>query len=136
MKTKIKEQLSKGVAKTPVVMQLEALECGAASLTMIMAYYGKWVPLEEVRVDCGVVILVVIGDFHFYSSACLLLLESNYFCKRLLMNLQHLLDGSAAGMPTALQSFHKQDTHHLDKETFTVYIVVPIARGFSFRFLA
>ena len=54
MKSKIKEQLSKGVAKTPVVMQLEALECGAASLTMIMAYYGKWVPLEEVRVDCGV----------------------------------------------------------------------------------
>jgi NHLM bacteriocin system ABC transporter peptidase/ATP-binding protein len=54
MKTKIKQQLSKGVAKTPVVMQLEALECGAASLTMIMAYYGKWVPLEEVRVDCGV----------------------------------------------------------------------------------
>ena len=54
MKPKINKQISKGVAKTPVVMQLEALECGAASLTMIMAYYGKWVPLEEVRVDCGV----------------------------------------------------------------------------------
>ena len=45
---------TKGVAKVPVVMQLEALECGAAALAMIMAYYGKWVPLEQVRIDCGV----------------------------------------------------------------------------------
>ena len=43
-----------GVANTPLIMQLEALECGAASLSMVMAYYGKWVPLEQVRVDCGV----------------------------------------------------------------------------------
>ena len=35
-------------------MQMEALECGAASLTMVMAYYGKWVPLEQVREDCDV----------------------------------------------------------------------------------
>ncbi len=35
-------------------MQLEALECGAASLAMVMAYYRKWVPLEQVRNDCGV----------------------------------------------------------------------------------
>ncbi len=40
--------------KVPVVIQLEALECGAASLTMILAYYGKWIPLEQVRADCGV----------------------------------------------------------------------------------
>lgn len=44
----------KGVAKVPVVMQLEALECGAACLTMILAYYNKWIPLEQVRADCGV----------------------------------------------------------------------------------
>ena len=50
----IKQPLTKGVAKVPVVMQLEALECGAASLTMILAYYGKWIPLEQVREDCGV----------------------------------------------------------------------------------
>ena len=54
MKNNIKQPLRSGVAKVPVVMQFEALECGAASLTMLMAYYGKWVPLEQVRADCGV----------------------------------------------------------------------------------
>ena len=54
MKKKIKKQVTHGVANTPIIMQLEALECGAASLAMVMAYYGKWVPLEQVRVDCGV----------------------------------------------------------------------------------
>lgn len=49
-----KEPLTSGVAKVPVVMQMEALECGAASLTMILAYYHKWVPLEQVRAVCGV----------------------------------------------------------------------------------
>ena len=53
-KRKIKPTLTRGVAKVPVVMQLEALECGAAALAMLMAYYGKWVPLEQVRVECGV----------------------------------------------------------------------------------
>ena len=52
--TKIKSPVTKGVAKVPVVMQMEALECGAASLTMILAYYNKWIPLEQVREDCGV----------------------------------------------------------------------------------
>ncbi len=46
--------LTKGCAKVPVVMQMEALECGAASLAMILAYYEKWIPLEQVRADCGV----------------------------------------------------------------------------------
>lgn len=53
-KQQCRQPLTKGCAKVPVVMQMEALECGAASLTMILAYYGKWIPLEQVRADCGV----------------------------------------------------------------------------------
>ena len=49
-----KAPVTRGVAKVPVIMQMEALECGAACLAMVAAYYGKWVPLEQVRVDCGV----------------------------------------------------------------------------------
>ena len=51
---KTRKPITKGVAKVPVIMQMEALECGAASLAMVMAYYGKWIPLEQVRYDCGV----------------------------------------------------------------------------------
>ena len=53
-KIQLKHPLTKGAAKVPMVMQMEALECGAASLTMILAYYDKWIPLERVRADCGV----------------------------------------------------------------------------------
>ena len=44
----------KKYVKVPIVMQLETLECGAACLSMILAYHGKWLPLERVRMDCGV----------------------------------------------------------------------------------
>ena len=40
--------------KTPSVFQMEATECGAASLAMIFAYYGKYIPLEQMRVETGV----------------------------------------------------------------------------------
>lgn len=54
MTKKLKQPITKGVADVPMVMQLEALECGAACLTMILAYYEKWIPLEQIRSDCGV----------------------------------------------------------------------------------
>ena len=51
---KLRQPISRGVANVPVIMQMEALECGAACLAMVLAYYGKWIPLEQVRADCGV----------------------------------------------------------------------------------
>ncbi len=50
----VKQPVQGKVAKVPFIMQMEALECGAASLAMVLAYYDKWIPLEQVRRDCGV----------------------------------------------------------------------------------
>ena len=54
MKRKVRAPKSRGIAKVPVVMQMENMECGAASLAMVLAYFGKWVPLSQLRKLCGI----------------------------------------------------------------------------------
>lgn len=54
MSEKAEFKKEKAYAKTPTIFQMEATECGAASLAMIFAYYGKEIPLEQMRIETGV----------------------------------------------------------------------------------
>ena len=53
-KNQIRQPLKSGAAKVPVVIQMEELECGAASVAMILGYYKRFVPLSQLRKEAGV----------------------------------------------------------------------------------
>ena len=80
-------------------------------------------------------VLILVRHIDVYLSISLVLLIFHYLLQRMLMHVEHFLDGEHTREPRTFQSLHKQDAHHLHKETLTVHIIFPVALGSLLGFL-
>ena len=145
---KVKGLVEKGTVRVPVIMQLEMTECGAASLAMVMAYFGKWLTLERTRQDCGVSrdgsnlknIMTAAESYgmeaHAYSADLASIKEEGPFPCIIHWGFNHfvVLDGfrgKYAYLNDPARGFVKVPMEEFDKQYTGVMIVLSPGEGFE-----